>query len=117
MQVARQGALNLTTIDYAEIDADVQRIWIVRRAASTTISEGGPSRSSKSSSRPSRNRRARSPRRPGITDGDQAQVLVAVSVKTSNAGAPEQEPRAWRMRIGVQKVGDGAKYLDVQFVP
>ena len=29
--------------------------------------------------------------------------MVAVTVKTSNAGAAEQEPRAWRMKIIVQK--------------
>jgi len=43
--------------------------------------------------------------------------LVAVTVKTSNAGAPEQAPRAWRMRISVQKVGDEAKVSNVEFVP
>src|SRR4029450_11877223 len=46
-----------------------------------------------------------------------AQVLVAVTVKTSNAGAPDQAPRAWRMRISVQKVGDDAKVSNVDFVP
>ena len=46
-----------------------------------------------------------------------AQVLVAVTVKTSNAGAPQQAPRAWRMRISVQKVGDEAKVSNVEFVP
>ena len=46
-----------------------------------------------------------------------AQVLVAVTVKTSNAGAPDQAPRAWRMRITVQKVGDEAKVANVEFVP
>ena len=46
-----------------------------------------------------------------------AQVLVAVTVKTSNAGAPEQDPQAWRMRISVQKVGDQAKVSNVEFVP
>lgn len=50
------------------------------------------------------------------TDND-AQVLVAVSVKTMKAGAPEQAPRAWRMRISVQKVGDEAKVANVEFVP
>jgi len=49
--------------------------------------------------------------------GDQAQVLVAVSVKTSNAGAAQQQPRAWRMRISVQKAGASAKVSDVEFVP
>jgi Mce-associated membrane protein len=48
---------------------------------------------------------------------DSAQALVAVSVQTSNAGEPEQVPRAWRMRINVQKVGDQVKVSDVGFVP
>jgi Mce-associated membrane protein len=39
-------------------------------------------------------------------------------VKTSNAGAPEQGPRAWRMRITVEKTGDNeAKVANVEFVP
>jgi Mce-associated membrane protein len=42
--------------------------------------------------------------------------LVAVAVKTSTAGAPEQDPRAWRMRITVQKDGDQAKVSNVEFV-
>ena len=50
-------------------------------------------------------------------DDDERQVLVAVTVKTSNAGAPEQQPRAWRMRITVQKIGDEAKVSNVEFVP
>ncbi len=39
-----------------------------------------------------------------------------MSVKMSNAGAAEQDPRVWRMRIGVQQSGDSAKVNDVQFV-
>jgi Mce-associated membrane protein len=50
-------------------------------------------------------------------DGDKASVIVAVSVKTSNAGVPEQQPRGWRMRLNVQKVGDSAKVFDVAFAP
>jgi Mce-associated membrane protein len=42
---------------------------------------------------------------------------VAVSVQTSNAGATDQEPRAWRMRIYVQRVGDQVKVSNVGFVP
>jgi Mce-associated membrane protein len=49
--------------------------------------------------------------------GDQGQVLVAVSVKTSTAGAAEPQPHAWRMRISVERVGDGAKVSNVEFVP
>jgi Mce-associated membrane protein len=48
--------------------------------------------------------------------GDEAQVLVAVSVSTTNLGAAEEEPRHWRMRISVKKVGDEAKVSNVAFV-
>jgi len=120
LQVGRQGALNLTTIDWQQADKDVQRILdsatgtfyddfqkrsgpfveVVKQAQSKsvgTIAEAGLEPNS-------------------ITDSG-AQVLVAVTVKTSNAGAPEQAPRAWRMRISVQKVDDGAKVSNVEFVP
>jgi Mce-associated membrane protein len=118
VQVGRQGALNLTTIDWQHADADVQRILdsatgqfyddfaqrskpfvdVVKKAQSTsvgTITEAGLESHS----------------------GDEAQVLVAVSVKTSNLGAAEQDPRHWRMRITVQKVAGGAKVSNVGFVP
>ena len=118
LEVGRQGALNLTTIDWQEADADVQRILdsatgtfyddfqkraqpfveVVKQAQSKsvgTIAEAGLESES----------------------NDGAQVLVAVTVKTSNAGAPDQQPRAWRMRIFVQKVGDDAKVSNVVFVP
>jgi Mce-associated membrane protein len=118
LQVGRQGALNLTTIDWQQADANVQRILdsatgtfyddfqkragpfveVVKQAQSKsvgTIAEAGLESESDNS----------------------AQVLVAVTVKTSNAGAPEQAPRAWRMRITVQKIGDDAKVSNVEFVP
>ena len=118
LQVGRQGALNLTTIDFHRADADVQRILdgatgefydnfsqrsrpfidLVTRAQSVsvgTVTEAGLEPQS----------------------GDDARVLVAVMVKTSNAGAAEQEPRLWRMRLSVQKVGNEAKVSNVEFVP
>jgi Mce-associated membrane protein len=117
LQVGRQGALNLTTIDFGRADADVQRILdsatgtfyddfqaraqpfveVVKQAQSKsvgTVSEAGLVSESE----------------------NQAQVLVAVTVETSNAGAPEQAPRAWRMRITVEKVGDEVKVAKVDFV-
>jgi Mce-associated membrane protein len=117
LQAAKQGALNLTTIDWQQADRDVQRILdgatgqfhddfatrsqpfvdVVKQAKSTsvgTITEAGLESEGAGS----------------------AQVLVAVAVRTSNAGAPEQEPRAWRMRVSVEKVGDQAKVSNVEFV-
>ena len=118
LQVGRQAALNLATISSNEADADVQRILdssvgsfhddfkqrapafidVVKKAQSnTTGSVTAAGLESESS--------------------DRAQVLVAVSVKTSNVGAPEPQSRAWRMRVTVQKVPDGTKVADVVFVP
>ncbi|WP_137144011.1 Mce protein [Mycolicibacterium sp. CR10] len=117
VQVGRQGALNLTTIDWQHADADVKRILdsatgkfydefsqrsqpfvdVVNKVKSKsegTITEAGLESQSR----------------------DTAQVLVAVSVKTTVGEGPEQEPRAWRMRITVQKVGNDAKVSDVEFV-
>ena len=118
LSVARQAAINLTTISYTEAEADVARILdsatgtfhddfqqraqpfidVVKRAQST--SQGSVTAAGLAS-----------------VDGDRAQVIVAVSVKTANAGVPEQQPRGWRMRLDVEKVGDTAKVSHVQFVP
>jgi Mce-associated membrane protein len=118
VEVGRQGALNLTTIDWHHADADAKRILdsstgtfyddfskrqqpfveVLKKAQAIskgTITEAGLESES----------------------GDEAQVLVAMSVNTSNIGAAEQEPRAWRMRISVQKSGDGVKVSNVAFVP
>lgn len=118
LQVGRQGALNLTTIDWQNAEADVQRVLdsatgtfyddfqnrsapfvqVVKQAQSKsvgTIAEAGLESATR----------------------DEAQVLVAVTVTTSNVGAPQQEPRAWRMRLTVQKVNDEAKVSNVEFVP
>ena len=119
VQVARQTAINLTTINYTEVDADIKRVLdsatgdfheefqnrsqpfveVVKKVQSKTegtIAEAGLLSYTK----------------------DQAQVLVAISVKTSMAAAPpDQEPRRWRMRLTVDKNGDGAKVSKVEFVP
>lgn len=118
VEVARQGAVNLTTIDHRQVDGDVKRILdsatgsfyddfndraqpfveVVKKAQSksvgTVVSAGVESE----------------------TDQD-AQVLVAVSVKTTLADGAEQQPRSWRMRISVQKLGDDVKVSNVSFVP
>ncbi|WP_369829987.1 hypothetical protein [Mycobacterium sp. 1465703.0] len=116
--VARQGALNLTTIDYTEVDTDVQRIL--------DSSTGAFRDDFKKRSQPFIEvvKKAKSKTQGAISEaglesqqGDQARVLIAVSVKTSNAGVSEQVPRRWRMRISVERVGDDAKVSDVEFVP
>jgi Mce-associated membrane protein len=118
LQVGRQAALNLTTIDWQHADADVQRlldsatgqfydqfsqrkqpfIEVLKKAQSKsvgTITDAGLESDS----------------------SDRAQVLVAVSIKTTNLGVADQPPREWRMRISVEKSGDGVKVSNVSFVP
>jgi Mce-associated membrane protein len=118
LQVGRQGALNLTTIDWQHADGDVQRLLdsatgkfydqfsqrkqpfveMIKKAQSKsvgTVTEAGVESES----------------------SDKAQVLVAVSIKTSNLGAADQPTREWRMRITVEKSGAEAKISDVAFVP
>ncbi|KUH70848.1 hypothetical protein AU184_25920 [Mycolicibacterium novocastrense] len=118
VDAARVGAANLTNIDFARVDADIERILdssigsfhddfqqrsqpfidVVKQAQSK--SEGTVTSAGLESQ-----------------DGDRGRVLVAVSVKTSSIDAPQQQPRAWRMRIDVQKVDGAFKVSDVQFVP
>jgi Mce-associated membrane protein len=49
--------------------------------------------------------------------GDKADVLVAVSIKTTNLGVDDPAPRQWRMRITVEKTGSETKISNVAFVP
>jgi Mce-associated membrane protein len=118
VQVGRQGALNLTTIDFAHADADIQRIL---DSATGTFYDDFAQRSKPFVDvvKQAQSKSVGTVTEAGLEseNGDQAQVLVAVAVKTSNAGAAEQAPRAWRMRISVQKVGDQAKVSNVEFVP
>jgi Mce-associated membrane protein len=117
VQAARQGAVNLTTVDWQTADTDVKRILdcatgtfyddfsrrsqafidVVKKvqAKSTgTVSEAGLESEA----------------------GNEAQVMVAATVQSSNLGDADQGPRNWRMRITVQKAGDAAKVANVAFV-
>lgn len=118
LAVARQAAVNLTTIDYTQVDSDIQRIL---QSATGTFHDDFQKRSQpfidvvKKVQSKSEGTVAEA----GLLSatGDQAQVLVAVAVKTSMAAAPEQDPRRWRLRISVQKTADDAKVSNVEFVP
>ena len=118
LQVARQGALNLTTIDWQHAEADVHRILdgatgefyddfakrsqpfieVLKQAKAKTV--GTISEAGLESETP-----------------DSGRALVIVSVQTSNNGEAEQVPKEWRMRIDVQKIGDQVKVSKVGFVP
>ncbi|MDT5220361.1 MAG: Mce-associated rane protein [Mycobacterium sp.] len=117
LQTARQGAVNLTTINYTEIETDVQRILDLATGAFRDDFEHR--------SKPFIElvKAAQSKSEGTVTDaglesqhGDSAQILVAVAVKSRTA-AGEEAPREWRMKIEVKSVGDEARMSNVVFVP
>ncbi|MGH3582178.1 MAG: Mce protein [Mycobacterium sp.] len=118
LQVGRQGALNLTTIDFEHADSDVQRIL---DSATGTFSDDFQKRAGPFVEvvKQAKSKSVGTVTEAGLeTESDtEAEVLVAVTVKTSNAGAAEQQPRLWRMRITVEKMGDDVKVSNVEFVP
>jgi Mce-associated membrane protein len=118
LQTARQGAANLTTIDWQRADADVARIL------DGATGQFHDDFSSRSGPFVDLVKKAKSITVGTVTEAglesetaDTAQVLVAVTVTTTNAGTAEQQPRAWRLRMFVQKAGDQAKVSKVEFVP
>jgi Mce-associated membrane protein len=117
VQMARQGALNLTTIDYTHADSDVHRIL---DGATGKFRDDFQSRS-----QPLVDvvKQAQSKSQGTITEAglesfhqDSARVLLAVAVTTTYAGN-ESDSKAWRMRIDMQKVANSAKMSNVEFVP
>jgi Mce-associated membrane protein len=129
LQVARQGALNLTTIDFQEADTDIQRIL---DSATGEFYEEFAQRSAPFVEvvKQTQSKTAGTVTEAGLesVDGDKAQAIVAVNVTTSsnapgpnnaagpNGAAAPQEPRIWRMRLTMQKVGQDVKISNVSFV-
>ena len=118
LQAARQTAVNLTTIDWQEADADVQRILA---SATGTFHDDFAKRSGPFVDvvKQAKSKSTGTVTAAGIESETptEAKVLVAVSVNTSSAGSTDTHPRAWRMRLSVQKVGTDVKVSDVAFVP
>jgi Mce-associated membrane protein len=117
VQAARQGAVNLSTVDYEHADADAQRIL------DSATGKFYDSFSHRRRSYIENAKRTRSKLVGTVTDaglqsqtGDVGLVLVAVTVRSSDPAQAGQEPQLWRMQITVQKIGDAAKVSDVVFV-
>ena len=118
VQVARQAATNLTTVDYTRAEADVQRIL---DSATGPFYDDFRNRSAPFIDVV---RKAESKSQGEVTEaglesvtGDEGRVLVAVTVRSSTAGRSDPQPRYWRMRLTVSKNGDEAKVSKVDFVP
>lgn len=118
LQVGRQGAVNLTTIDWHHAEADVQRIL---DAATGAFYDDFSQRSQpfvevvKKVQSVSTGTVTAAGLESATDEG--AQVLVAVNVHTTTNEAPQESSRSWRMRISVQRTGNDVKVSNVEFVP
>ncbi|AKS32907.1 hypothetical protein [Mycolicibacterium goodii] len=117
LEAGRHAAMSLTNVGWETADADVQRVLdsasgafyddFQKRAKSylevvkqvQSKSEGTITSSALES-----------------VSGNTAEVLVSVTVKSRNAGVPEQAPQFWRMRLTVQENGGQTKVSDVEFI-
>ncbi|MGW0021580.1 hypothetical protein ACWDUD_24970 [Rhodococcus sp. NPDC003382] len=115
---ARQGVVTLTTLDFDNADADVQRVldnstgefhddfrnraqdFVDVIEQSNVATEGTVDAAAVES----------------MTD-DSAVVLVAATSKVTNAAGADQEPRVWRLSVTVIRDGDRLKMSKVEFVP
>jgi Mce-associated membrane protein len=117
VDAAREGAVNLTTIDHQQADEAVQRILDTSTGAfrddfaerATGFIDAAKKAQSKS---------VGTVADAGLesVDGDVGRVLVALTVMTSNRGVPERQPRAWRMRVTVTPDDDTYKVSSVEFI-
>jgi Mce-associated membrane protein len=117
VEAARRGAVNLTSIDFQRVDADVKRIL-----DSATVpfydefAERAPS--FVEAAKRSQSTSVGTVTAAGIESlaDSEAKVLVAVSVNTSQVGASEPLIRLWRMRMTVRGVGSDVMVSKVEFL-
>lgn len=117
VQVARQAAVNLTTISFEHAEADVQRIT---NGATGAFYDDFSNRSKPFIDvvQKVKSKSAGTVTAAGLESAsrDDARVLVAVSVKTSTAAEPQEQLRAWRLRVTVTRMGEEVKVSNVEFV-
>lgn len=117
VEAARHAAMSLTNVGWETVDADVQRVL---DSASGTFHDDFQKRAE---SYREVVRQVQSKSEGTITSSalesvsdHTAKVLVSVTVKSGNAGVPEQAPQFWRMRLTVEENAGQAKVSDVEFV-
>ncbi|WP_149443135.1 hypothetical protein [Mycolicibacterium sp. P9-22] len=118
LAAARQAAVNLTTIDFTNADAEVAHI------ADSATGDFRDDFQKRAPAFVDVVKQAQSKSEGTVTaagvesyDGAQAKVLIAVTVKTTTAADQNPPPRGWRMRIGVKQTDAGPKIDTVEFVP
>ncbi|BBZ47769.1 hypothetical protein [Mycobacterium parmense] len=115
---ARQGVVNMTSLDFKNAKADVQRVidsstgqfrddFQQRAKDFTTVVE-----QSKVVTQGTVNAAAVQ-----SMDANSAVVLVAATSKITNAAGAKDEPRNWRLRVTVTDEGGQYKMSKLEFIP
>lgn len=117
MDTAREGAINLTSIDWEHAEDNVQRVLDI----STGQFYDDFDKRSKSFLEVVKQIKSKSVgtvTSSGLESysDDKADVLVSVTVRSTNAGVPEQAPQVWRMVLTVQEIEGKAKVSNVEFI-
>lgn len=117
LHAARQTALHLTTVDYQDPQGDVQRVLDSATGEFyERFAERAPVLIETVTREHSQAVSAVSEAGLEWQSGDEAQVLVAVSVASKHLGGLDLQPHELRMRMTVQRVGKQAKVSDVEYV-
>jgi Mce-associated membrane protein len=118
VDTAKQGAVNLTTIDYAHAEGDVKRILDMATGAfrEEFSSRSGPFVDVVQKAQSKSVGTVTEAGLESVTE-DEGQVLVAVTVSSTSVDAATQPPRYWRMRLTIRAVDGTAKVAKVDFVP
>ncbi|WP_135457490.1 Mce protein [Mycobacterium sp. DL99] len=117
VDTAREGATNLTTIDWEHAEDNIQRVLDI----STGKFYDDFERRSKSFLDVVKQIKSKSVgtvTSSGLESysNDKADVLVSVTVRSTNAGVPEQKPQVWRMVLTVQDIEGKTKVSNVEFI-
>lgn len=117
LEAGRQAALDLTSVEYTRVEADVQRIL----AASTGSFRADFER--RSPPFVEEVLRTKSTSVGQIAEaavesvaGEQAKVIVAVKVTTTRDGSSDQRVKSWRMRVFVSRTGAEFKVSNVEMI-
>ena len=118
IQAARQGVLNILSVNFNSADADIKRIldnatgkWqeefspqaapfvdVVKQAKVTTtasISGAGLEK---------------------VNPDDSAQVVIAATAKVTNSAGAQEEPRSFRVRVTIAPQGDRLKVSNMEYI-
>jgi Mce-associated membrane protein len=116
VEAGKQGAINLTSVDYHDAAKDVSRIMATSTGfVNQNFQERGPQFIQLVQQVKATTKGRVTEAGLESIDGDEARVLLAVQVDRWVNDAP-QEPSYFRMRVDVQHVGSEMKMSNVEFV-